>query len=83
MIPVFLIALGLEGRWRSHVEDESTVAHSLHRGLRLVTVLAIAQAAAIGAMLAGGGSDLAYQVTVEAMALGFTAIFIMLLVEER
>jgi hypothetical protein len=46
-------------------------------------VLPIAQAAAIGAMFAGGGSDLAYQVTVEAMALGFTAIFIMLLVEER
>ena len=48
-----------------------------------ILVLAIAQAAAIGAMLSGGGSELAYQITVQAMAVGFTAIFIMLLVEER
>ena len=60
-------------------------AHALHRGLRLVTilVLAIAQAAAIGATLSGGGSVLAYQITVEAMAVGFTAIFIMLLVGDQ
>jgi hypothetical protein len=85
VIPVFLIALSLEGGWLTQVEDESTVARTLHRGLRLVTilVLAIAQAAAIGAMLSGGGSELAYQITVQAMAVGFTAIFIMLLVEER
>jgi hypothetical protein len=48
-----------------------------------ILVLAIAQAAAIGAMLAGGGSELAYQITVEAMAVGFTAIFIMLVLEDR
>src|SRR4051812_5392246 len=56
VIPVFLIALSLEGGWLRHDEEESTVAHSLHRGLRLVTilVLAIAQAAAIGATLSGG-----------------------------
>ena len=37
------------------------MAHSLRHGLRLVTiiVLAIGQAAAIGAMLSGGGSPLA------------------------
>jgi hypothetical protein len=28
-----------------------------------------------------GGSSLAYQITVEAMAVGFTALFIMLLLE--
>ena len=85
VIPVFLIALSLEGAWLGHVENESPVTHALHRGLRLVTilVLAIAQGAAIGAMLSGGGSELAYQITVEAMALGFTAIFIMLLVEDH
>ena len=85
VIPVFLIALSLEGGWLAHVDSESPVAHSLHRGLRLVTilVLAIAQGAAIGAMLSGGGSELAYQITVEAMALGFTAIFIMLLAQDR
>ena len=85
VIPVFLIALSLEGVWLGHVDNESPVAHALHRGLRLVTilVLAIAQGAAIGAMLSGGGSELAYQITVEAMALGFTAIFIMLLVEDH
>jgi hypothetical protein len=85
VIPVFLIALSLEGGWLAHGADESPVAHTLQRGLRLVTilVLAIAQGAAIGAMLSGGGSELAYQITVEAMALGFTAIFIMLLVEDH
>jgi len=85
VIPVFLIALSLEGGWLAHVEGESPLAHSLRHALRLVVilVLAIAQAAAIGAMLSGGGSPLAYQITVEAMAVGFTAIFIMLLVEER
>jgi hypothetical protein len=85
VIPVFLIALSLEGGWLAHVEGESPLAHSLRHALRLVVilVLAIAQAAAIGAMLSGGGSPLAYQLTVEAMAVGFTAIFIMLLVEER
>jgi hypothetical protein len=85
VIPVFLIALSLEGGWLAHVEGESPVAHSLRHVLRLVVilVLAIAQAAAIGAMLSGGGSPLAYQITVEAMAVGFTAIFIMLLLEER
>jgi hypothetical protein len=86
VIPVFLIALSLEGGWLSHREEnESATAHALHRGLRLVTilVLAIAQAAAIGATLSGGGSVLAYQITVEAMAVGFTAIFIMLLAEDR
>jgi hypothetical protein len=48
-----------------------------------VTILvpAIAQAAAIGAMLSGGGSALAYQITVQAMAVGFTAIFVMLRLE--
>ena len=83
VIPVFLIALSLEGGWLTNVEGQSAVAHSLRHGLRLVTilVLAVAQAAAIGAMLSGGGSELAYQITVEAMAVGFTAIFIMLLVE--
>jgi hypothetical protein len=85
VIPVFLIALSLEGGWLAHVEGESPLAHSLRHALRLVVilVLAIAQAAAIGAMLSGGGSPLAYQITVEAMAVGFTAIFIMLLVDER
>jgi hypothetical protein len=86
VIPVFLIALSLEGGWLKHSDDdESPVAHSLHRGLRLVTILilAIAQAAAIGATLSGGGSVLAYQITVEAMAVGFTAIFIMLVLEDR
>ena len=85
VIPVFLIALSLEGGWLAHVEGESPLAHSLRHALRLVVilVLAIAQAAAIGAMLSGGGSTLAYQITVEAMAVGFTAIFIMLLVDER
>jgi hypothetical protein len=85
VIPVFLIALSLEGGWLAHVEGESPVAHSLRHALRLVVilVLAIAQAAAIAAMLSGGGSPLAYQITVEAMAVGFTAIFIMLLLEER
>jgi hypothetical protein len=85
VIPVFLIALSLEGGWLAHVEGESAVAHSLRHVLRLVVilVLAIAQAAAIGAMLSGGGSPLAYQITVEAMAVGFTAIFIMLLLDER
>jgi len=86
VIPVFLIALSLEGGWLSDSdESESATAHALHRGLRLVTilVLAIAQGAAIGATLSGGGSELAYQITVEAMAVGFTAIFIMLLVEDR
>ena len=85
MIPVFLIALSLEGGWLADVEGESPVAHSLRHTLRLVVilVLAIAQAAAIAAMLSGGGSPLAYQITVEAMAVGFTAIFIMLLLEER
>ena len=85
VIPVFLIALSLEGGWLTDVEGDSPVASTLRHGLRLVTilVLAIAQAAAIGAMLAGGGSVLAYQITVEAMALGFTAIFIMLHLESR
>jgi hypothetical protein len=85
VIPVFLIALSLEGGWRTDVEGESALARSLRHELRLVTilVLAIAQAAAIGAMLSGGGSLLAYQITVEAMAVGFTAIFIMLLVGEQ
>lgn len=85
VIPVFLIALSLEGGWRTDVEGESALAHSLRHELRLVTilVLAIAQAAAIGAMLSGGGSPLAYQITVEAMAVGFTALFIMLLVGEQ
>jgi hypothetical protein len=85
VIPVFLIALSLEGGWLAHVEGESPLAHSLRHSLRLVIilVLALAQAAAIGAMLSGGGSPLAYQFTVEAMAVGFTAIFIMLLLEER
>jgi hypothetical protein len=85
VIPVFLIALSLEGGWLADVEGESPVAHSLRHALRLVVilVLAIAQAAAIAAMLSGGGSPLAYQITVEAMAVGFTAIFIMLLLEER
>jgi hypothetical protein len=85
VIPVFLIALSLEGGWLAHVEGESAVAHSLRHALRLVVilVLAIAQAAAIAAMLSGGGSPLAYQITVEAMAVGFTAIFIMLVLEER
>jgi hypothetical protein len=85
VIPVFLIALSLEGGWLTDVEGESAVAHALRHRLRLVTilVLAIAQAAAIGAMLSGGGSPLAYQITVEAMAVGFTAIFIMLLVNEQ
>ena len=49
----------------------------------VILVLAIAQAAAIAAMLSGGGSPLAYQITVEAMAVGFTAIFITLALEER
>ena len=85
VIPVFLIALSLEGGWLPHVEGESPVAQWLRHALRLVVilVLAIAQAAAIGAMLSGGGSPLAYQITVEAMAVGFTAIFIMLVFEER
>ena len=85
VIPVFLIALSLEGGWLTDVEGDSAVARTLRHGLRLVTilVLAIAQAAAIGAMLAGGGSILAYQITVEAMAVGFTAIFIMLHLESR
>jgi hypothetical protein len=85
VIPVFLIALSLEGGWLTDVEGESAVAHSLRHALRLVTilVLAVAQAAAIGAMLSGGGSPLAYQITVEAMAVGFAAIFIMLLADER
>jgi hypothetical protein len=80
VIPVFLIALSLDGGWATDVEGDSPLAHSLRHGLRLVTILilAIAQAAAISATLAGGGSVLAYQVTVEAMAVGFTAIFIML-----
>ena len=85
VIPVFLIALSLEGGWVTDVEGESPLAHTLRHGLRLVTILilAIAQAAAISATLAGGGSVLAYQVTVEAMAVGFTAIFIMLLVDKE
>jgi hypothetical protein len=85
VIPVFLIALSLEGGWRIQVPGESAVAHSLRHALRLVViiVLAIAQAAAIAAMLSGGGSPLAYQITVEAMAVGFTAIFIMLVLDER
>jgi hypothetical protein len=85
VIPVFLIALSLEGGWLTDVEGDTPVARRLRHGLRLVTilVLAIAQAAAIGAMLAGGGSPLAYQITVEAIAVGFTAIFIMLLVEQQ
>jgi hypothetical protein len=85
VIPVFLIALSLEGGWLTDVAGDSDVARTLRHGLRLVTilVLAIAQAAAIGAMLAGGGSVLAYQITVEAMAVGFTAIFIMLHLESR
>jgi hypothetical protein len=85
VIPVFLIALSLEGGWLTDVEGESAVAHSLRHEMRLVTilVLAVAQAAAIGAMLSGGGSPLAYQITVEAMAVGFAAIFIMLLADER
>lgn len=85
VIPVFLIALSLEGGWRTEVEGESELAHSLRHGLRLVTilVLAAAQAAAIGAMLSGGGSPLAYQITVQAMAVGFTAIFIMLLGDDH
>ena len=85
VIPVFLIALSLEGGWLAHVEGESPIAHSLRHALRLVVilVLAIAQAAAIAAMLSGGGSPLAYQITVEAMAVGFTAIFITLALEER
>jgi hypothetical protein len=85
VIPVFLIALSLEGGWLAHVEGESPLAHSLRHALRLVVilVLAIAQAAAIAAMLSGGGSPLAYQITVEAMAVGFTAIFITLALEER
>jgi hypothetical protein len=85
VIPVFLIALSLEGGWLTEVEGESPGAHALRHALRLVTivVLAVAQAAAIGAMLSGGGSVLAYQITVEAMAVGFTAIFIMLLIEEH
>jgi hypothetical protein len=84
VIPVFLIALSLEGGWLSDFDDESEVARALSHQLRLVTllVLAIAQAAAIGAMLAGGGSPLAYQITVQAMAVGFTAIFIMLQVHQ-
>lgn len=85
VIPVFLIALSLEGGWLTDVEGESALAHSLRHALRLVTilVLAVGQAAAIGAMLSGGGSPLAYQITVEAMAVGFAAIFIMLVIEER
>jgi hypothetical protein len=85
VIPVFLIALSLEGGWLTDVEGDSPLARSLRHGLRLVTilVLAIAQAAAIGAMLSGGGSALAYQITVEAMAVGFTAIFIMLHLEAQ
>jgi hypothetical protein len=85
VIPVFLIALSLEGGWLTEVEGESPGAHALRHSLRLVTiiVLAVAQAAAIGAMLSGGGSILAYQITVEAMAVGFTAIFIMLLTQEH
>jgi hypothetical protein len=85
VIPVFLIALSLEGGWLTDVEGDSPLAIALRHGLRLVTilVLAIAQAAAIGAMLAGGGSPLAYQVTVEAMAVGFTAIFVMLHLEAK
>lgn len=85
VIPVFLIALCLEGGWLTEVEGESRGARALRHTLRLVTilVLAVAQAAAIGAMLSGGGSVLAYQITVEAMAVGFTAIFIMLLTQEH
>src|SRR4051794_21432635 len=85
VIPVFLIALSLEGGWVADVQGESPVAHSLRHSLRLVVilVLAIAQAAAIAAMLSGGGSPLAYQITVEAMAVGFTAIFIMLVLAQR
>jgi hypothetical protein len=85
VIPVFLIALSLEGGWLADVEGDSPLAQSLRHGLRLVTilVLAIAQAAAIGAMLSGGGSPLAYQITVEAMAVGFTAIFVMLHLEAQ
>jgi hypothetical protein len=85
VIPVFLIALSLEGGWLTESEGESPLARALRHGLRLVTivVLAIAQAAAVGAMLGGGGSPLAYQITVEAIAVGFTAIFIMLLVDAR
>lgn len=85
VIPVFLIALSLDGGWLAHVEGESETAHSLRHALRLVVilVLAIAQAAAIAAMLSGGGSPLAYQITVQAMAVGFTAIFIMLVLDER
>jgi len=80
VIPVFLIALSFDGGWVTDVEGDSPLAHTLRHGLRLVTILilAIAQAAAISAMLGGGGSVLAYQITVEAMAIGFTAIFIML-----
>jgi hypothetical protein len=83
VIPVFLIALSLEGGWLTEVEGESETAHALRHGLRLVTiiVLAVGQAAATGAMLSGGGSPLAYQITVQAMAVGFTAIFIMLVSE--
>jgi hypothetical protein len=85
VIPVFLIALSLEGGWLTEVEGESPGARALRHSLRLVTilVLAVAQAAAIGAMLSGGGSVLAYQITVEAMAVGFTAIFILLLIQEH
>jgi hypothetical protein len=85
VIPVFLIALSLEGGWLTEVEGDSPLARSLRHGLRLVTILilAIAQAAAIGAMLSGGGSVLAYQLTVEAMAVGFTALFIMLHVQAQ
>jgi hypothetical protein len=85
VIPVFLIALSLEGGWLTEVEGDSPGAHAHRHTLRLVTilVLAVAQAAAIGAMLSGGGSVLAYQITVEAMAVGFTAIFIMLLTQEH
>jgi len=85
VIPVFLIAISLEGGWVTDVEGDSPLARALRHGLRLVTilVLAIAQAAAIGAMLSGGGSKIAYQITVQAMAVGFTAIYIMLRLEAK
>jgi hypothetical protein len=85
VIPVFLIALSLEGGWLDDAEGDSPLARSLRHGLRLVTILilAVAQAAAVGAMLSGGGSLLAYQITVEAMGVGFTAIFIMLYVQSQ
>ena len=85
VIPVFLIAISLEGGWVTDVEGDSPLASALRHGLRLVTilVLAIAQAAAIGAMLSGGGSELAYQITVQAMAVGFTAIYVVLRLEAK